>query len=102
MSDDLELTSRLLLKLCRLRARSNRGALPTVERGSPEWQAWMRWRRDNGLPYSFSLKQPRLTVPFEYPPVDLAAAIEDALRACSVLKGKEKDDGRGPHGQDYR
>lgn len=48
--------------------------LPIVERGSPEFTAWIAYWRSQGQPVKFREKQKQLTVRSEYPPVGKSQA----------------------------
>jgi len=72
-------------ELCRLvAAKDSEGRVPVVERGSAEWQAWLRWREDMGLPTTYWRSREWNTVPTLLPPADITLAIAKAKRAGSV------------------
>lgn len=45
------------------------GSLPVIKKGSPEWTAWLQWRKDHKLPLAAMKAQKRWTVPQKFPPV---------------------------------
>jgi hypothetical protein len=69
---------RLALKLSEIGSRNYKrdGVLPVIERGSPQWQAWIDWRKERGLPNSFWHVCDRYTVPMEYPPHDVDGELQ--------------------------
>lgn len=49
---------------------TKRKRLPVIEKGTSEFNAWMRYWRDQGYSTAFREKQPSITVPTEYPPIN--------------------------------
>ena len=57
--------------LAERKARQNRGRLPVIDRGSPEWDAWRAYRSKYGAPNGFFDSREKWTVPTEMPPQDI-------------------------------
>lgn len=75
MSDQTKATQEKLQRLGE-RIYTRDGSLPVLKRGEPAWHEWLDWRKTNGLGVGFMETRERWTVPMEYPPVNLDAALQ--------------------------
>ena len=60
--------------------------LPVIERGTPEWDAWRKYRADRGIPNSYFDSADRYTVPTQWPPDDIDGMLQGGGRMKERLK----------------
>ena len=53
------------------------GNLPAIEPDTPRWRAWREWRVRHGLSVKIMDRREQFTVPLEWPPVDIEAALKE-------------------------
>ena len=60
------------------------GSLPVINGDSPEYEAWRRWRQQNGLPWKNWGKHSRVTIISQWPPADLDAFEREHLLSAKA------------------
>jgi len=50
---------------------SREGDLPVIHHGTAEWDAWKKFRKENGCNNRYMDSAKRFTVPTRFPPIDL-------------------------------